>query len=667
MAKTRVTSSGRSIKLDLMLSASVAFLWVCTGAAISSRTQLVFSYETLVSTPAQYEILAAPNSALIVLFLTATIFPVSVCFWRTETIAAARKGIGLALIASLPLVLVIARCFSDSVPSPHFWEPIWFAMFTGLAAHRIARSAVIPISLSPMFWRFALIAITVLAGAWWYWQSDTYYRNFEIGFNDFGHFTQRIANTAAGRGFLMESPVLPIFWDHFNPGLALLVPAWWLWPDVHLIFAIQAVCLATSALLIASIARKLGSSECCAAIWGVTWLLHPLIGQMNLAYTYGWHPITVAIPMLLLAFRVLLARKFIFAIVIAIFACSFEEGVIVVIACFAAAMTLRDWFRGKNLKEDPFRTVNWKIGLVTFIVASIAFVLVYKLSGLAEFQTARFAKLGNSAFEILLSPMLKPTEFWSLLGRARNLAFVLFLLVPLFIPSIIRNAWCLLAIALPLGVLLVWEHLPAQSIAFQYASCVLPVLFVGAISGSCHSSLLEQFLSPANSNEQLAKTVPPTSNAIAAAVTGWVLCLYVGQFPWSQPTIVEVTAKTYGLADPPLRVFDQADGKWLTEQISAIRMKSTKVLATGRVASHFVGSEDIETVGQFLQRYDDLAKLDRDLPSPILRYDIIVLDYRESFQQSAQESQRIKSEAVQHGFVVDQSAFEIEILRSPKN
>ncbi len=85
----------------------------------------------------------------------------------------------------------------------------------------------------------------VVFGVIWFWmQSRTYHSNFMLGFNDFGHFTQRIANTAAGRNFLLETDVLPPFWDHFNPALLLWVPMWRVFPDVNLTFLTQAFCLA---------------------------------------------------------------------------------------------------------------------------------------------------------------------------------------------------------------------------------------------------------------------------------------------------------------------------------------------------------------------------------------------------------------------------------------
>ena len=58
-----------------------------------------------------------------------------------------------------------------------------------------------------------------------------------LGYHDFGHFAYRVASTWEGRGFLLETPSLPAFWDHFNPGLALLAPLWGLWPDAQALLA----------------------------------------------------------------------------------------------------------------------------------------------------------------------------------------------------------------------------------------------------------------------------------------------------------------------------------------------------------------------------------------------------------------------------------------------
>jgi hypothetical protein len=94
----------------------------------------------------------------------------------------------------------------------------------------------------------SIVLASLMCASWWVWQSHYYYKSFMLGFNDFGHFMQRVSNTANSRGFLLETPVLPIYWDHFNPGLALLVPLWKIYPDVTLAFYLQACALALSSL-----------------------------------------------------------------------------------------------------------------------------------------------------------------------------------------------------------------------------------------------------------------------------------------------------------------------------------------------------------------------------------------------------------------------------------
>jgi hypothetical protein len=273
--------------------------------------------------------------------------------------------------------------------------------------------------------------------------------------------------------------------------------------------------------------------------------------------------------------------------------------------------------------------------------------------------------------KIIASPLINPEAFWGLLLRPRNLAFLLFVLTPVFVPTLFKNFWALLSVALPFGVLLVWDHLPAQSLAFQYASCLLPILFVGSIQGALvigsQSSVKLARREHSESTVESDGSWETSDNGLpaagAAAMTGLVLSLFVGQMPWSQPTIIELTAKTYGITEVPLRQHDQPDGQWLLVETDKLRGESLRVLATGRVASHLVGSADLETVGQYLQRYKQLQKLDEKLASPILRYDAIILDFKESFQQSREESLRVKEEALKYGFSVQVSQHDIEILR----
>jgi uncharacterized membrane protein len=251
-----------------------------------------------------------------------------------------------------------------------------------------------------------------------------YHANFLLGYNDFGHFALRIANTASGRGWLLESPVLPIFWDHFNPGLLMLVPVWSLAPCVETVFLVQAIALAVGALLVWAIAQRLNFGSIQATIWGAAWLAQPSLGQMNLAYTYGWHPISLAIPLLLAALWLLLSDRKGLSLASVLLAMSMEEGVIVVVSLFSLGCSVQCWFRRS---ETIPRVLNLGFSqwLAGFILAALSFLLVYRFSGIAEFQTGRFVALGNSATEVLLSPILRPAAFWGQIFRWDKAAFLL--------------------------------------------------------------------------------------------------------------------------------------------------------------------------------------------------------------------------------------------------
>jgi hypothetical protein len=306
----------------------------------------------------------------------------------------------------------------------------------------------------------------------------------------------------------------------------------------------------------------------------------------------------------------------------------------------------------------------WLVWLLVWFIATIGFVAVYRWSGLAEFQTGRFAKLGKTPLEILVSPVAQPRVFFELLTRPRNGAFLALLLGPFAFFASARFAWSMLAVGLPLLVLILWEHLPAQSIAFQYSSTLLPVLIVGAIHACADRQSALRPLS-------LASRLHP--RAIGFAVSGTVLGIFVGQMPWSLDSLVDVKSKTYGVQAEGRRELGSEDQRWLLRELEALRMygagslrfESMRILATGRIAAHCLGAKDLETVGQFWQRYDGLQRLEPALASPILRYDTILLDHRESFQQTHEETARVRDEALRAGFRVVHSQYGIDFLIAP--
>ena len=557
----------------------------------------------------------------------------------------------------------------------------------------------------------SIVVVSLLCATWWVFQSYHYHQSFMLGFNDYGHFMQRVSNTANGRGFLLETPVLPIFWDHFNPGLALLVPLWKIYPDVTLAFYLQSSALALSSLGIWFIAR---GTKCCpreSACWSLAWLCQPILGQMNLAYTYGWHPISLAIPLLLFAIACLQRRRWWVAVLLALLAMSMEEGVFVIVATYCAtnAWLRFDWDRKCKSQDRTTQALNstlatglkWPVWCLLSVLAIVGFVMVFKWSGLAEFQTARFASLGSTPLEVIASPVLRPSVFWGQLFSSRNAYFVLGLTIPCFLPALLLGWRTTIAILPPLAVLLVWEHRPAASLAFQYSSILLPVLWLSSMqaytfrrlraadlsgperigydeksqSSPLHASNAAQKIQGQTLTIRALWQFAPSQAAVGALATSFLFSLFLGQFPFSSETLSDVRASSYSTSlmelssetNQPARFPRESgspDGDWIHGQLKVVQDSGLEVLATGRIASHLLGNREVETVGQFELRKEKLALLPGWPEKPIRHYRWLVADRMETFQQTQQQTAEIEAEAVQNGFVKLEERFGVAIYRN---
>ncbi len=647
----------------LLRGLAIAIAWLVSVFALSTRTHQVMGYGTLRTLTPGLEPIAVDASVFaIALLLLAPWLWLRHGLFAYSNDGEPRRWLlaadGAMALASVPCLLSLLEILLGQEIPRLFWEPVWlagatgvsyFCIFAGRAAMGHAR--VPGPNLNPPQPALVAILACIAVGIWWFAQADYYHRSFMLGFNDFGHFAQRIANTANGNGVLLETPVLPMFWDHFNPGLLLLVPLWVIWPDESLFFALQAFAMAGSGVLVYRISQQLRFSPWLSVAFCVGWLVQPAAGQMNIAYTYGWHPITMAIPLLLLATSCSLSGRYALALVGMLLAMSMEEGVIAVVAIWAvvSAARLRMSSRLGDVTHESVMGLSERIWWYVGLASVLAFICVFKFSGLAEFQTGRFVALGDSLPEVVLSPFLRPQAFWGQLIRPQSAYLLLCLFLPLGAAALWRAKSMLVAFLPPLGVLLVWDHAPATSLAFQYSSSLLPLFWFVAMEGT--RQLPCRFHSAA---------------AVMTVVTGLCLSLFVGQLPFSRDSLVEVKAATYAPKNEMRRLRGTADSAWLLDQLGEVRSSNVRVLATGRIASHLVGCKDIETVGQFFDRRPQLEEIEGRPPG--LRYfDWIVLDLTESFQQTRLQSKAIYSEATGEGFSVHAQKYEFVLLRRLKS
>lgn len=637
----------------IWLGGLLAALWWLAAAGMSTRIHTVMGYQTLRLLPAVYEPLAVSLPAAI--FCGGLAAAWLILYLAARTVGSVthpkdiRRAAGSLGLASVPLWISIAEVLMGISVSRHYWEALWLSGWTGMSFYCLCSGkSVVPWNARRQFCLVCLLATIV--GVGWYFATWSLHESFMLGFNDFGHFGQRVASTAAGRGWLLETPVLPAFWDHFNPGLLLLVPLWSVWPDEQLFFVVQAAALAGSGLGLWAIAKHLGLGGHAPMLFAAAWLAQPSLGQMNLAYTYGWHPISIAIPFLLLAMWATGTRRFVLAGLSCLLAMSMEEGVILMVSFWSLAAAGRLALRRRlaDVTDQSVLGLGMRSWLVIGLLSGLSFVLVYRWSGLAEFQTGRFVALGNSLPEVIASPVLRARAFWGQLLRPTSFYFVASLLLPCFVLSLARSWTILAAAGVPLGVLLVWHHAPATCLAFQYPSLLLGVFWFTAIEGT-------RRLDPTRH----------TAAACGALVTSLVLSLFVGQLPYSGQSMVDVTSATYAPDATWQRGRYDEDAIWMRSQIENIFSPDRAFLATGRIAAHLVGGREVETVGQFFLRQAELSQLEDRQGQPLSAYDWIILDRTEGFQQSLAETQKLEELALEAGFQVVEDRYAVVFLKRP--
>ena len=658
--------SRRSLYLALLAGC----LWGWAVAILATRHHLVGTYGIIQGAPWFWGAVVLPVPMLLLILVLGglvTLLCLRYCERSEDRFPLAVRWL---LLASIVPLLDLLRLLGFAVPAT-FLEPLFLAGLTAWVVGEMASAMPVPprveTALASVPWLVVMWVVAILFGGWWYAQGVHAYDSFQLGFNDFGHFGQRVANTWAGRGFLMETPSLPPFWDHFNPGLVLLAPVWGLWPDPRLFMLLQAICLAASAPIIYALARQLGATRLEGAMWGTACLLYPPLSQLNLGYSYGWHPVSLALPLLFLTLLLLLRGNRIGALVTALLACSFREDVVVILGCLAAAMALYRlwvWWRGEEaapgetgVLADQFPLWAW---LAINVVLVVAFVLIYEFSGFREFQVSRFSKLGDSSLEIVLSPLLRPGVFWGTVLRPESAYFLMALLIPLGLGSLYRGRWILLACMLPVVVLVAWGHPPATSIAFQYTTTLIPVLFLAGVVGA------RVVGKDASGDAARGRMWRATVTALVGCA---VASLWLGSSPWCRHTLTDMEARTY--AGAGLEKFEDrrpgAEGiAALHEAVALVQGDNVRVLATGRVASHFVGAERVDTVGQAPLRWEAFEAEAGPGRSGIELFDWVLVDTYECFQQSLEDMQFILTEAERAGYRRVFSRRGVLVLRRPE-
>jgi len=324
----------------------------------------------------------------------------------------------------------------------------------------------------------AVIALMIVYAAYFSYYTILNHHAFHTYAYDLGVFMQSLWTTLHGQGILYAGPLDgSCLGCHFQPVLFLILPLYGLFPRAETLLVLQSVVLALGALPVYWLARDELGARVGVAFAGL-YLLYPALHGVN---SFDFHPVALAVPMLLFCFYAFRTRRYRWGMVLAVLAMMCKENVPLVVMFLGFYwywQGRRGDVGGLQWKEFPReREVVYPLCLavlafIWFLAA--VFVLIPHFNPHGDFMY--FGRY----------QMLFTSIFFDTGGKA---LYLLYLLAPLAFTSLLHPS---MLIALPV---LAQNTFSAYSgmyvIIHQYSSLLIPWIFVASVYGVKWLSMVE--------------------------------------------------------------------------------------------------------------------------------------------------------------------------------
>jgi uncharacterized membrane protein len=263
---------------------------------------------------------------------------------------------------------------------------------------------------------------------------------------------------------------------HVDPFLALLAPLWLVWPSPLMLLVFQAGAVALGALPVFWLARKHLASERAAVFFVLAYLLFPAT-QFNaaaVASDSGFHPVSVAIPLLLFAIWFLDEDRLVAFAVAAVLAAGTKEEMPLVVGLLGLWYAVR---RGRWRFGLPVLAVGFAVTLLDFLV-----VIPHFLHGSSAFVDW-YAPVGGTPGGVLHTTVTDPMSLVRVAATGQKAIYLLLLGGPFLCLWLLEPLIALAALP-DLAINLLSNQFGQSSIAYHYTAGIVPFIVVGSIFGA---------------------------------------------------------------------------------------------------------------------------------------------------------------------------------------
>jgi uncharacterized membrane protein len=260
---------------------------------------------------------------------------------------------------------------------------------------------------------------------------------------------------------------------HTDVFLVLLVPLWRLWSSPLLLLTLQALTVSAGALPVFWLARKHLGSGRAAVFFALAYLLFPATQYNVFAPETGFHAVSIAIPLLLLAIWMLDEDRLVAFAVVGLLAASTKEEI-------PLAVGLLGLWYGASRKR-------WGVGLTIFAIGlgisllDFLYVLPHFNHGSYAFGD-RYAALGSTPGGIIRTALTDPGAVVHEVATVHKLVYILLMFGP-FLGLWLLEPLLTLGVLPDLAINLLSSEPSQTSVMFHYASGMVPFIVAGSILG----------------------------------------------------------------------------------------------------------------------------------------------------------------------------------------
>jgi uncharacterized membrane protein len=317
----------------------------------------------------------------------------------------------------------------------------------------------------------AVVLLAVAIGVWMVvfgrliWLRHARFATFDF---DLGHHDQAIWLLAHGKGFITVSG-MPVLGHHLTLAYFAVAPLYWLGGGPQLLDLLQTAALALSAVPVFLYARDRLGNEWLALTFGVAWLLNPTVQWLCWE---AWHPETMAIPFLLMAWLMASRKRHVWYWIFLLVSLTWKEDIALAVVGLGIVLLVRRQRR---------------LGVLTMVVGAAWFIFAFGVAmpafnGGTNQAMIFYGELGDSPGELIKTTFTNPTMVIDRLQDNDALGYARDLLAPFAFTALL--APLLLVPAVPQFFANILTNLNFfWSIQFHYAAIIVAFVAIASIDG----------------------------------------------------------------------------------------------------------------------------------------------------------------------------------------